>query len=596
MPIVYWLEIQVNTSYKPDANGFGWKTSTDHWNDDAVFATGSNFPWISGWRELRYPEGHELFPESLDMAFMITTGEANEPNEPKWQQLPDLSEFGIDIDASEPYILADDFNCVKTELITKITVWGSWKDDVLPLDRAGNVRFTLSIHEDIPDPDPDDSATYSMPGETKWLYFAEPGTFSVEIERDQILEGWWSPMDPLGYVFPGDKVCWKYTFEIPTEMAFCQQGTADAPVVYWLDVKAEPLDDTGEARFGWKTSIDHWNDSAVWGVGMEPYPGPWQELLYPMMHELYMQPIDLAFAIEGDEPCPEPKADLGDAPDSTNSFSGIPMTAYPGPGIMANYPTVYNMGSPPYGPMHKQPNAAFNLGQGVSLENEADIGCDQDGINNLRVFMDAADLDGADDALPQLPYLPRCRMVKFDYIVNVIDPNKPIFANVWFDWNRDGDWDDVSICDLGKLADEWAVQDQPLAFSAPGTYVVSTPPFRTYDAIDQTDVANIWMRITLSETPFQPLGTVNPVGGSGPMGGYKFGETEDYFFSPDTSCWSCGDFNLDGIIDEYDLKELTDNWLWSTTGDYREADLDCDGDIEFVDFAIFANQWMDSCP
>lgn len=39
----------------------------------------------------------------------------------------------------------------------------------------------------------------------------------------------------------------------------------------------------------------------------------------------------------------KPKADLGDAPDSTNSFAPAPMTAYPKggpPGVLAKYPTV----------------------------------------------------------------------------------------------------------------------------------------------------------------------------------------------------------------------------------------------------------------
>jgi hypothetical protein len=324
--------------------------------------------------------------------------------------------------------------------------------------------------------------------------------------------------------------------------------------------------------------------------------GPWQELQYPMQHELFMQSIDLAFAIESNEPCIEAQAEVGDAPDSTNTY-GLPMTAYYGPGIMANFPTVYNTGSPPYGPMHRQPTTAFYLGQRVTLENEADIGLDQDGINNLLVFMNSADLDGADDGLPQMPYLPRCRMVKFDYIVTVVDSSKPIFTNVWFDWTRDGDWDDVATCDLGQPADEWAVQDQPLTFTSPGTYVVSTPPFRAYDNIDMTDIAKLWMRITVSDTPWQPSGASYPVGGSGPMGGYMFGETEDYLFVPDTSCWDCGDFDLSGQVDYFDLKVLTDNWLWLTTGfDHREADLDCDGDIEFTDFAIFAENWLGCCP
>jgi hypothetical protein len=85
------------------------------------------------------------------------------------------------------------------------------------------------------------------------------------------------------------------------------------PVVYWLDVSAEPLDPA--ARFGWKTSFQHWNDDAVWGFGPEPYPGPWNELRYPLGHQQQGESIDLAFRLFGPQ---EPvEWDFGDAPDPT---------------------------------------------------------------------------------------------------------------------------------------------------------------------------------------------------------------------------------------------------------------------------------------
>ena len=59
---IYWLDISVIPS--DPATQWGWKTSQDHWNDDAVW---SDFPgeW---WEELRDP----ITQESLDMAFVIT--------------------------------------------------------------------------------------------------------------------------------------------------------------------------------------------------------------------------------------------------------------------------------------------------------------------------------------------------------------------------------------------------------------------------------------------------------------------------------------------------------------------------------------------
>jgi hypothetical protein len=63
--------------------------------------------------------------------------------------------------------------------------------------------------------------------------------------------------------------------------------------VYWLDVRAESFDPN--AVFGWKTSLDHWNDDAVyWDDTFSPIP---QELVYPAGHPMEGQSIDLAFVI-----------------------------------------------------------------------------------------------------------------------------------------------------------------------------------------------------------------------------------------------------------------------------------------------------------
>ena len=63
-PIVYWLAVQATVS-DPIAI-FGWKTSADHWNDDATWRTGGQ------WYELTYPSGHPLYGQSIDLAFVIT--------------------------------------------------------------------------------------------------------------------------------------------------------------------------------------------------------------------------------------------------------------------------------------------------------------------------------------------------------------------------------------------------------------------------------------------------------------------------------------------------------------------------------------------
>ncbi len=131
--------------------------------------------------------------------------------------------------------------------------------------------------------------------------------------------------------------------------------------------------------FGWKTTSPryHWNDDAVYQMSTKL---GWTAMTYPKGHRYEGRTIDLAFVITGDDTT-APEYDLGDAPDSSNSFPGVTMLAYPG--VNGSFPTVYQAGSPPFGPLHRHPRDRFFLGKRVSLETEADIGPDEDGLNNL---------------------------------------------------------------------------------------------------------------------------------------------------------------------------------------------------------------------
>ena len=186
----------------------------------------------------------------------------------KWVQLPDETLYGIDVSASYHLILADDFECVEPGAITQFHIWGSWFYDVLPMGRADSVNFVLSIHADIP---ASQSPTgYSMPGDILWYRTFRPGEFTAHVWLDGVEEGWMDPPD--GYIYPADYTIWQYNFYVPPDEVFYQQGTPDDPIVYWLDVKAIPFD--GEARFGWKSSVNHWNDGGRGDPGPDAYyPG-----------------------------------------------------------------------------------------------------------------------------------------------------------------------------------------------------------------------------------------------------------------------------------------------------------------------------------
>lgn len=199
-----------------------------------------------------------------------------------------------------------------------------------------------------------------------------------------------------------------------------------------------------------------------------------------------------------------------------------------------------------------------HLGQAVTFEIEADIGPDQDPTNNIIPGTDTPDQDLADDGVLNMPLnLPHCKAATFQYDVNVIFPGVDLWANVWFDWNRDGDYDDTLDCS-GISAPEWAVQNQFLSGLPVGLNTITTPVFLPWHSA--SDPNEIWMRITLSEQ-FWNGGSGS--GGSGPVAGYKYGETEDYYFDPDTSCSECPDLNCDGIVNFEDFAKMANLWLQS---------------------------------
>jgi len=268
---------------------------------------------------------------------------------------------------------------------------------------------------------------------------------------------------------------------------------------------------------------------------------------------------------------PTAQSDLGDAPDSTNNF-GSNMTAYPkgGPsGVKAHYPTVYNDGrtTGPYGPIHLNAQGVVaHLGKTITRENEADTGQDQDVTNNIKPTTNTPDNDKGDDGIIFPAIMPKCRWTTVDYIVNVINPGTNLYVNVWCDWNRDGDWDDDSntnpalACSKG-IVSEWAIKNQYLINLPAGLNQITSKAFLSWHP--DAGRKEIWMRITLSPKPWT-VGSAPGVrgnGGSGPQAGHEFGETEDYYFIPNTSFSICEDYNGDGVINLQDLAAFTTDWF-----------------------------------
>jgi hypothetical protein len=259
------------------------------------------------------------------------------------------------------------------------------------------------------------------------------------------------------------------------------------------------------------------------------------------------------------------KADLGDAPDKSNN-SGTNMRAYAQPFVAAWYPTVYDDGSGngPFGPVHLNDEMVAYLGSAITAENEADIGPDEDGVNNINPAANSPDHDGGDDGVEMPLTLPDNGWAAFDYKVTVVKPGTNLWVNVWLDFNRDGDWDDTVDSPAGPV-NEWAVQNQYLFNLPEGETTITTPGFLCVNPEDAHE--DIWMRITLAEQPW--TGGSNPNrrghGGSGPQDKYQIGETEDYFFVPQTpaeeGCPLCNDLDGNGVIDIQDLIVYITQWL-----------------------------------
>lgn len=223
--------------------------------------------------------------------------------------------------------------------------------------------------------------------------------------------------------------------------------------------------------------------------------------------------------------------DLGDAP--------VPgMTAYPSVTvpIMADFPTIYFAGTPS-GPFHHSPEHGPHLGAAVTLEQNAHQLPDEDGVTNINLVNDIADKDGADDGVSWIRSLEDCESNSFNIYVTVPAGayTGTMYLNVWFDFERDGDWNDVGQCG-SETVSEWAVRNRGLQLT-PGAYVFTAsvaayhPEGMAFDPL--------WMRITLGDMPAPVFAGGGD--GRGPAAGYLYGETEDYFLRYHTGegCPTC---------------------------------------------------------
>jgi hypothetical protein len=404
-PQTYWLCVSVTGTPQP----VGWKTSTNHWNDDAAFSHMSGTNVAGDWQ----PIENAIAGNNLDLSFTLTTAVVTNPPPPvdtnsvKYSQLPCLTSVRdpnctncicYELASGPTYWMADDFLCTNAGPVTDIHLWGSWLND----QPDPNPAFSIFIFSDVP-ADPTVSGSFSHPGDELWGYAFGPGQYAAQPVRYPDAEGF---LDPVQGLLGMDYVLWQYDFYITNSalvQPFLQQGSPAAPTNYWLAVNVAPQFVTN--LFGWKISTNHYGDAAVFAAG----PSGWQ-IAYLPTGGTGVLTCDMAFILTTQQPA-TPTNDFGDAPDSLQT---------------PRYPTLL---------AHN--GARHTVVPGVHLGNLIDA--EADGQPNATATGDdlvgLADEDGV--VFAANPITPG------QWAQVTVTASVPGFLNAWLDFNANSSWADA---------------------------------------------------------------------------------------------------------------------------------------------------------
>lgn len=208
-----------------------------------------------------------------------------------YPQLPDPN--GWDVDVTVGFV-ADDWMCSQSGPVDDIHFWISAERDYV-----GNwIDFIdVAIYDDVPAV-AGDPGSYSHPGEKKWSsrvqdQAAAGDTFTIFLPPQQGDQGWYSPYSSAGpgYHTVNDHTnYWQVNIKDIVDPFVQTEGK-----IYWLEIHIIPNNVPGGESpfFGWKTSLDHWNDDAVYLDG----ESNWQELYDPRPDLQPPMSLDMAFVI-----------------------------------------------------------------------------------------------------------------------------------------------------------------------------------------------------------------------------------------------------------------------------------------------------------
>ncbi len=239
------------------------------------------------------------------MAFLLNNGPPTPDCDPsvrlKWRELPDTSTNGLDILATAPEVVGDDFLCRTPGPISGITIWGSWLNDQVDT----NATFVLRLWTDVP-AEPGMANSFSRPGsllcETLFSPPQAVGTslprYNYSLAAANLQENFYKPdlAGTSGFIGQDTQI-WRYDFYPFQPGCWVQQGAPAGPgLTYWVTIDyVPPVGAVSQYLFGAKTATTHLLDDAVYGhLNADNFPsGDWVDLIDPRTN----RSLDLAHAL-----------------------------------------------------------------------------------------------------------------------------------------------------------------------------------------------------------------------------------------------------------------------------------------------------------
>jgi hypothetical protein len=210
-------------------------------------------------------------------------------------QLPDPIGWDVNFNSD---MMFDDWKCSSTGPVDDIHFWLSNQADIWQEPAPCPIsRLIIKIRSDVP-AGADPLVPYSHPGEELWgLDITDPFLMPtpqalVTIRHagsgNQGWIDWQNPSPSTPTIIPNDHMEY-YQINV---MNILDPFIQELGNIYWLGIHVHTYNDQ-MYTFGWKTSINHWNDNAAY------FSSGWQEMFDPDTGGA----MDLAFVIT-----PEPAA------------------------------------------------------------------------------------------------------------------------------------------------------------------------------------------------------------------------------------------------------------------------------------------------